>query len=201
MLITSSNRITAETMSVNVRSTLLILLLVIYQLLSSSCSRKIYPEASFSNIGDKAEKRELQAFMDGGTEKAIDTHGVTPDDIVITARKYLGVPHCMGGTSMKCIDCSGLLVAVFAGHGIKLPHSSEEQARYGRIITDMGKLQKGDLVFFIRSYRTSRFITHSGIYVGDGRFIHTSGSKGVIITAVDDPWWSERYLFSTRIFE
>jgi len=200
MLITSSNRITAETMSVNVRSTLLILLLVIYQLLSSSCSRKIYPEASFSNIENKSEKKELQAFMDGGTEKAIDTHGVTPDDIVITARKYLGVPHCMGGTSMKCIDCSGLLVAVFARHGIKLPHSSEEQARYGRIITDMGKLQKGDLVFFIRSYRTNRFITHSGIYVGENKFIHTSTSLGVTITSLDDPWWKEKYLFGTRIF-
>jgi len=187
-------------MSVNVRSTLLILLLVIYQLLSSSCSRKIYPEASFSNIENKSEKKELQAFMDGGTEKAIDTHGVTPDDIVITARKYLGVPHCMGGTSMKCIDCSGLLVAVFARHGIKLPHSSEEQARYGRIITDMGKLQKGDLVFFIRSYRTNRFITHSGIYVGENKFIHTSTSLGVTITSLDDPWWKEKYLFGTRIF-
>jgi len=187
-------------MSVKVRSTLLILLLVIYQLLVSSCSRRNYPEASFSNTENKAEKKELKDFMEGGTEKAVETRKVTPDDIIITARKYLGVPHCMGGTTMKCIDCSGLLVAVFARHSIKLPHSSEEQARYGRLITDMGKLQKGDLVFFIRSYRTSRFITHSGIYMGDNKFIHTSTSLGVTITSLDDPWWKEKYLFGTRIF-
>ena len=47
--------------------------------------------------------------MDGGVEKAVDTHSVTPDDIIATARKYIGVPHCMGGTTMKCIDCSGLV--------------------------------------------------------------------------------------------
>jgi lipoprotein Spr len=188
-------------MSVKVRSTLLILLLVIYQLLISSCSRRIYSEASFPNIENKAEKKELRDFMEGGIEKGIDTHNATPNDIIITARKYLGVPHCMGGTTMKCIDCSGLLVAVFAGHGIKLPHSSEEQARYGRLITDIGKLQKGDLVFFIRSYRTSRFITHSGIYIGDNKFIHTSTSLGVTITSLTDPWWKEKYVFGTRLFD
>ena len=187
-------------MSVKVRNTLLILSLVIYQLLVSSCSRKVYPEASLPNIGGKAGMKELKDFMEGGTEKAVDSHTVTPGDIIITARRYLGVPHCMGGTTMKCIDCSGLLVAVFNRHGIKLPHSSEEQARYGRIITDTGKLKKGDLVFFIRTYRTSRFITHSGIYVGDNKFIHTSTSLGVTITSLNDPWWRERYLFATRIF-
>jgi cell wall-associated NlpC family hydrolase len=187
-------------MSVKNRYTILVLLLVLYQLLNSSCSRKIYPEASIPNISNSAEKQKLRNFMKGGVEKSLDTHNVTPDDLIETARKYLGVPHCMGGTSMKCIDCSGLLVTVFASHGIRLPHNSEEQARYGTIITDTGKLKKGDLVFFIRSYRTTRFITHSGIYVGDNKFIHTSTSLGVTITLLNDPWWQERFLFGTRIF-
>ncbi len=188
-------------MPVKARDILLILLVVMCHLLISSCSGKIYPEASLPNIGSKAEKKELRDFMDGGTGKAVDTHGVTPDNIIATAWKYLGVPHCMGGTTMKCIDCSGLLVTVFASHGIELPHSSEEQARYGRIITDTGKLKKGDLVFFIRTYRTNRFITHSGIYIGENKFIHTSTSLGVTITSMNDPWWKEKYLFGTRIFD
>ncbi len=99
------------------------------------------------------------------------------------------------------MDCSGLLVTVFATHGIKLPHNSEEQARYGKIITGMENLKKGDMVFFIRSYRTNQFITHSGIYIGDGKFIHTSSSNGVTVTSLNDPWWSERYLFATRVFD
>jgi cell wall-associated NlpC family hydrolase len=105
----------------------------------------------------------------------------------------------MGGTSMKCMDCSGLLVRVFARYDIYLPHNSEEQARYGKIITGMDKLLKGDLVFFIRSYETDNFITHSGIYIGKNKFIHTSTKNGVTITSLSDPWWNEKFIFGTRL--
>jgi len=139
--------------------------------------------------------------MEAGTEKEINTHNTSADEIIKTAQKYIGVPHCMGGTTMKCMDCSGLLVTVFAKHGIPLPHNSEEQARYGKIIAGMDKLIKGDLVFFIRSYRTRSFITHSGIYVGNNKFIHTSSKSGVTITSLDDPWWKEKFIFGTRVLE
>ena len=86
--------------------------------------------------------------MDAGTEKVINIRNTSPDEIINTARKYLGVPHCMGGTTMKCIDCSGLLVAVFGKHGINLPHNSEEQARYGRIIKNINDLRKGGSCLF-----------------------------------------------------
>jgi len=176
------------------------MLFAVSQLLIASCSKRAYPGSSFKNIETRAENKELKDFMDAGTEKVLDTHNVTPDEIITTARKYLGVPHCMGGTTMKCIDCSGLLVAVFTSNGIKLPHNSEEQARYGKIITGTENLKKGDLVFFIRSYETTHFITHSGIYIGNNKFIHTSAKAGVTITSLSDPWWSERYLFATRVF-
>jgi cell wall-associated NlpC family hydrolase len=107
----------------------------------------------------------------------------------------------MGGTTMKCMDCSGLLVAVFATHGIYLPHNSEEQARYGKIIAGMDELKKGDLVFFIRSYKTHLFITHSGIYIGYNKFIHTSTKNGVTITSLSDPWWKEKFIFGTRVLK
>jgi len=106
----------------------------------------------------------------------------------------------MGGTTIKCMDCSGLLVTVFASHGIRLPHNSEEQARHGRIINGISQLRRGDLVFFIRSYQTSRFITHSGIYIGNDRFIHASSTNGVTITSLNDPWWNEKFIFGTRLF-
>jgi cell wall-associated NlpC family hydrolase len=169
-------------------------------LLITYCSRSFYPERSFPNIESQAEQKKLKDFMDAGTEKVINTSNTSPDGIIKTARQYIGVPHCMGGTTMKCIDCSGLLLAVFARHGIKLPHNSEEQARYGKIITVISELKTGDLVFFIRSYRTNRFITHSGIYMGNNEFIHTSSKVGVTITSLNDPWWSEKFIFGTRIF-
>jgi len=180
---------------------LLVLLIVVCQPLISDCSRHVYPETSFKNSMTQAEKQKMDDFVNAGIERVIDTHGATPDEIIKTARQYLGVPHCMGGTTMKCMDCSGLLVTVFAGVGIQLPHNSEDQARYGRIIRKREDLRKGDMVFFIRSYRTNHFITHSGIYLGNNEFIHTSSSEGVTITSLDDPWWNERYIFATRILD
>jgi len=180
---------------------LLVLLIVVCQPFITDCSRHVYPEPSFKNITTQAERQKMDDFVSAGIEKVIDTHGATPDEILKTARQYLGVPHCMGGTTMKCMDCSGLLVTVFAGHGIKLPHNSEEQARYGSVISKKEDLRAGDMVFFIRSYRTNHFITHSGIYLGNNEFIHTSSSDGVTITSLDDPWWNERYIFGTRVFK
>jgi len=183
------------------RRALSILLLAACQLLISSCSRRVYHDASSDNIETPAERKKLDEFMDSGVEKPLETRSTTPDEIISTARRYLGVPHCMGGKSMKCIDCSGLVAVVFASYAIQLPHNSEEQAKYGKIISDKEMLMPGDLVFFIRTYKTSRFITHSGIYIGDNKFLHTSTSLGVTITSLDDPWWNERYLFATRVFE
>jgi len=187
--------------SLNPDRALSILLLVACQLMITSCSKRVWPETSPASIESPADRKQLKEFMDAGVGKPLDTGRITPDEIISTARRYLGVPHCMGGKTMKCIDCSGLLAVVFASHGMQLPHNSEEQARYGTIISGRESLKKGDLVFFIRTYNTSRFITHSGIYTGDNKFIHTSTSLGVTITSLDDPWWNEKYLFATRVFE
>lgn len=178
----------------------LIILIAVCQLLTTFCSTQLYPEPSFPIIETQAEKNKLKDFMDAGYENVINTHHTNPDEIIYTAQKYLGVPHCMGGTTMKCMDCSGLLVTVFANYGIQLPHNSEEQARYGKIIVGTDELVKGDLVFFIGTYKTDRLITHSGIYVGNNKFIHTSTSNGVTITSLNDPWWKEKFIFGTRVF-
>jgi cell wall-associated NlpC family hydrolase len=183
------------------RGKLVVVLLVGCQLLVTYCSKPLYPDSSFQNIKSRTEKNQLRAFMDAGTEKVLNTHNTSPDKIINTARKYIGVPHCMGGKTMKCMDCSGLLVTVFAKYNIYLPHNSQEQARYGEIIYGMDKLLKGDLVFFIRSYETNNFITHSGIYIGNNEFIHTSSKKGVTITLLSDPYWNEKFIFGTRIMK
>ena len=179
---------------------IIVLLVVVFQLVSTSCSSKVYPEQSGQNSKSHADNKKLNDFMAAGAEKRINTHNTNPDEIIETAQGYLGVPHCMGGTTRKCMDCSGLLVTVFARHGICLPHNSEEQARYGKIISGMDKLKKGDLVFFIRSYKTQLLITHSGIYLGNNKFIHTSSKNGVTITSLDDRYWKGKFIFGTRVF-
>lgn len=183
------------------KAKIILLLIVVCLLFNTSCTKHVYRESSFQNVKSHSEKRKLNEFMNSGTEKKINAHNVDADEIILTAKKYLGVPHCMGGTTMKCIDCSGLVHSVFAKHGINLPHSSEEQAKFGKIISVKDKLIKGDLVFFVRSYRTSDLITHTGIYLGNNNFIHTSTKKGVTITSLSDPWWKEKFIFGTRVLE
>ncbi len=178
-----------------------LLIMAVIQLLMSSCSGRLYRDIQAGTTVNRVEAGDLRSFMNSDVEKELDTRKANPDMIIQTARRYLGVPHCMGGTTEKCMDCSGLLYRVFLIHGIKLPHNSEEQARYGKIIADEGKLKTGDLVFFTRTYNTKQFVTHSGIYTGSGKFIHTSSSGGVVVTSINDPWWRERYLFGTRVFD
>ncbi len=179
---------------------IIVVLFVFFQLFNISCSRKLYPGRSFPNIETRSDRNKLKDFLTAGAENNINTYNVRAGDVISTAREYMGVPHCIGGTTARCMDCSGLLVTAFGRHNIFLPHNSEEQARYGKIISEQNRLLKGDLVFFIKSYRTNRFITHSGIYIGKDKFIHASSSKGVTITSLRDPWWKDKFIFGTRIF-
>jgi len=171
------------------------LLLLVIVLFSPACSRKTLPVASLV-VSD----RQMEAFIQSGTGKSLDVKRVTADKVIGTAEEFLGTPHCMGGTTRRCMDCSGLTYASFAAHDIALPRSSQEQARYGRVITDRRELRRGDLVFFTRSYNSSDYITHVGIHLGNNRFIHTSTSQGVTVTPLDNPWWSQRFVFGTRVF-
>lgn len=179
----------------------IVCLIIIPQLINTSCTKKVYVEAPVQKTTTAPEKKKLKKFLQAGAEKKLNVNKTSPNEIIKTAKKYLGVPHCMGGKSNKCTDCSGLLVMVFAQQGINFPHNSEEQARYGKIISDKYQLKKGDLVFFIKTYKTNKFITHSGIYIGNNEFIHASTSKGVIITSINDPWWNDKFIFGTRLFE
>jgi hypothetical protein len=89
-----------------------VLLVVVCQLVIASCLRRFYPEQSFQNIESKADRKKLNDFLAAGIEKGFNTQTASADGIIETAEKYLGVHHSMGGTTMKCMDCSGLLVTV-----------------------------------------------------------------------------------------
>jgi cell wall-associated NlpC family hydrolase len=176
-----------------------LILLAVGCLFITSCSKKQIPFSSGSSARANVSS-EMQAFLNGGAEKKLNTAGKKSAQIIKTAEKYIGTPHCMGGTTRKCMDCSGLTYVSFKENKIEIPRRSQDQARYGQIIFDKAYLKKGDLVFFTKSYQTPDFITHVGIYIGNGRFIHASTSGGVIITPMENPWWSQRFVFGTRVF-
>ena len=94
--------------------------------------------------------------------------------IFSVARQMMGFPYLWGGTSSKGVDCSGFVKLAFYARGIILARDASQQARYGEPVdfTSRNNLQPGDLIFFGRS---AQRITHVGIYLGNGDFIHSSG--------------------------
>ncbi|MGD9345885.1 MAG: NlpC/P60 family protein [Candidatus Aminicenantes bacterium] len=95
------------------------------------------------------------------------------DELVSTARSFIGIPYSWGGTAPEQgFDCSGLTMAVYELNGLKLPRSSRDQFAVGRPIS-RNQLTKGDLVFFATSQ--GKKVTHVGIYTGNGQFIHAPG--------------------------
>jgi len=112
------------------------------------------------------------------------------NDIIATAKKYIGSPYVFGGTTPKGFDCSGFLQYVFAKNGINIPRTADEQYYLGEKTKSVKQLVPGDLVFFT-TYEAGA--SHCGIYLGGNNFIHTSSSKGVRIDSLKDDYWSPRY--------
>ncbi|ABG58925.1 C40 family peptidase [Cytophaga hutchinsonii] len=150
------------------------------------------------NTSNPTVKNQLERFQKGGIEKTVDTSEYSANEVIAYAKTFIGTPHVMGGVSKKGVDCSGLIMVAHKQAGVILPHSSHEQGRYGTVIPNVDSLKKGDLLFYYSSYSSSNFITHVGIYLGDGTFIHASNRSGVIITNTSDSYWKEKYLFATR---
>lgn len=120
----------------------------------------------------------------------------TADKIIATARNYIGVPYVWGGTSPSGFDCSGFVYYVFKQHGITLNRTTATQYSHGTYVSK-SNLQPGDLVFFQNTYTTG--ISHIGIYIGSGQFIHASSSKGVTISSLSNSYWSSHYYGARRV--
>jgi hypothetical protein len=125
------------------------------------------------------------------------------DSIVATATEAMGRPYTYGGTGENGggFDCSGLIQYSYGKHGIELPRRSVDQAREGRKIERRLKLlSPADILTF--SNRGGK-VSHVGLYIGDGRFIH-SATRGVQVSVLspDDPygrWWYKRWVGVRRI--
>jgi len=117
------------------------------------------------------------------------------DDVVKRAAGYLGVPYRTGGTTSRGVDCSGLAYAVYGSIGIRLPRTSDDQARAGEPV-DRSSLEPGDLVFFGSGHNVS----HVGIYAGDGNFIHASTrARSVRFDRLDNKYFRKRYITARRV--
>jgi len=116
------------------------------------------------------------------------THG----GVVGIAMQCLGTPYVWGGASPSGFDCSGFVMYVFAQIGVSLPHNAAMMYGYGTPVSRT-QLAPGDLVFF-------NGLSHMGIYIGGGQFIHSPHTGDVVkISSLGDSWYSSTYVGARRI--
>lgn len=117
-------------------------------------------------------------------------------ELIAKAYTYRGTPYVYGGTGYGGIDCSGFTMQCFAAVGYSLRHGAQDQYRRATPVTTAQRAA-GDLVFFTAPGYSS--IQHVGIYLGGGRFIHASTSRGVIISSLSESYYANHYYGAGRI--
>ena len=148
-------------------------------------------------LADKGLLTRLEDVSHKVADKAQTVAG-RAGDLVVNAMGFLGVPYKRGGNSAETgFDCSGFVRAIYQQTvGLVLPRRADQQAASTQVI-DKKELQPGDLVFFNTMRRT---FSHVGIYVGDGKFIHSprSGSE-VRVEDMRQSYWQRRFDGARRV--
>lgn len=115
--------------------------------------------------------------------------------IISMAMQYMGVPYVYGGSSPSGFDCSGFVQYVYRMVGIDLPRTADVQYEVGTPVSKE-ELQPGDLVFFAGDYVN---VSHVGIYMQNGEFIHASSSQGIAVDSLERGYRQEHYVGARRI--
>ncbi|UFH35968.1 C40 family peptidase [Flavobacterium acetivorans] len=145
-----------------------------------------------------------KAVSNSTSKKKMDKTSFLAEQIINSASENIGVRYKMAGTTKSGFDCSGLVYSTFGLYDIKLPRTSYEQSKIGiELGKDTGKAQKGDLIFFRTSSKSK--INHVGIVteVMDDEilFVHSSTSKGVIVSSTKEPYYQKAFVQLNRIIQ
>ena len=123
------------------------------------------------------------------------------EEIIETALEYSGVRYKYGGTTKKGMDCSGLLYVSFTAHDIAIPRVSHQIFDQADPIK-MKEVTKGDLLFF-KTTRRGKRINHVGLVVDiqddEIKFIHSTSSRGVIVSSLKEGYWNSAFVKAARI--
>ncbi len=151
-----------------------------------------YASADFLSLTDKDTYVESISYSNNGSQ------------ITNWAQQFIGTPYSYGGTSLNSgVDCSGFVYSVFKENpyfNTTLNRTAAGQYLNGTHVSK-SELQPGDLVFFDTSGSNNYDITHSGIYIGNGDFIHASSgsARSVTISNLNEGYYLPRYVGATRV--
>lgn len=169
--------------------------LVIGSVHYSSASDRNLCEIEALTFEQEAKFEDVIKFI---SEQNIKVDQIAFPDMYVYAYDWLNTPYRYGGNSKNGIDCSRFVMRVYnEALGIEANGTSRQLFQQGRKI-DKSDLREGDLVFF---KTRGNSISHVGIYLHKGKFVHASSSQGVMVSSLNNPYWSRTYYSSARFFE
>lgn len=174
------------------KSTIIILLLCVVTFSCKSSKR--------AKVVTKKQKQvEHTEHPEHNTSEASTANYVLAENIIQNAKQFEGVRYKYGGTTKKGMDCSGLIYTAFNKENIAVPRTTNLMSTNGDWI-DLKQVQRGDLLFFATK-KNSRTVNHVGLVVNANpvQFIHSSTSKGVIISSLKERYWYFAFVQARRV--
>jgi cell wall-associated NlpC family hydrolase len=142
----------------------------------------------------------LTGCLERQTNRHIDNSSIKASNnkIIKIAQKHLGKPYKYGAVGPNRFDCSGFVYAVFKSAGINIPRTSIAQSRIRGKKLSRNQIREGDILLFDTSLKGH--VNHSGIYLGDGKFIHASSGRAYSVTISSlNGWYKDKFRWGKRI--
>ncbi|VTU07954.1 lipoprotein [Actinobacillus indolicus] len=156
-----------------------------------------FSSSSYASLSTKAATPTQLIKARAATQSEIEKFSSKkPNDasqkVLSVYRNWAGTRYRLGGTTKAGIDCSAFVkTTMSSAFNLHLPRSTAEQKSVGRSISK-SDLRPGDLVFFRKNH-------HVGVYIGGGKFVHASSSRGVTTSSLSESYWARNYTQSRRV--
>lgn len=142
------------------------------------------------------EFTDYMAVLYGEGESNVTDNGIDKVVAMETLVDWLGTRYLFGGMSRNGIDCSAFTRTMYGSLGCQIPRTAAAQWDAGDEEIEYDELQFGDLVFF--NTRSAVYVSHVGIYLGEGMFAHASSRNGVTVSSLESNYYSTHYIGARR---
>ncbi|WP_294592183.1 NlpC/P60 family protein [uncultured Bacteroides sp.] len=151
-----------------------------------------------SSCRTSAPRLDYKALAQASIRLGVDIGIEDNHQLYINSAEWIGTPYRGGGDSKRGTDCSGLVSQLYKKvYRTRLSRSTDEQLKESNKISRRN-LREGDLVFFT-SPSSRKKVAHVGIYLKNGKFIHASTSQGVIVSNLNEKYYTQHWLRGGRI--